>query len=170
MSPIATGVLLILVAVAIDALRAGSRSWGDSAALALLTLGAFRVWAGSPASRQVEAWMLGTTASALDSAQVRASTADTRAIVTALVGLLAVFAILSIIPEHLVSGGALSMLTTRLSLAPRAGWRLNWKVYALGIPLGMLAPVADIPGTVVLVVGGLVGILPDFFAALGGGR
>lgn len=170
MSAVATGVLLILAAVVIDALRAGSRSWGDSAALVLLTLGVFRVWAGSPASRSLEAWLVGTTAGALDSAQVRASTTDSRAIVTAIVSILAVVAIASIIPEHLVGGGAFAALATRLNLAPRTGWRLNWKVYALGVPLGLLAPVADVPGTVLLVLGGVAGILPDFLAALGGGR
>lgn len=166
-SSIAAGVLLIVLAVVIDALRAGSRSWGDAVALVFLTLGVFRVCAGSPIAESFEAWLSGATAGALSGANVGTSASDVRPIVTALVSILAVIAVLSVIPPSL-AGARLKLLAIRFNLDPRQGWRLNWKVYALGLPLGLLAPTADIPGTAVLIVVGAWSIGVDFFAELMG--
>jgi len=60
-------------------------------------------------------------------------------------------------------------LASRFTLHPRAGWRLNWKVYAVGIPLGMLVPLADLPGSALALINWAWVTIWAFGAALGSG-
>ena len=77
-SSISIGVLALILAVALDAAHVGRRSWGDSCAAVLWTLGVFSVMTGTPAARDLERWLIGATTSGLEAATVTASLADAR--------------------------------------------------------------------------------------------
>lgn len=164
-STISIGVLALIVAVATDALRVGTRSWGDAFAFVLWTLGVFSVMSGTPAARDLERWLVGATADALDGATVTASLTDARFVASGLVSLLFIIGLLSIMPDGM--GGPLAAFASRMTMAPRAGWRLNYKVYLIGTPLGMLVPLADLPGAALALLGWLWTTLWAFGTALG---
>lgn len=166
-SSVSVGVLVILIAVALDLGHVGRRSWGDTAAAVLMTLGTFSVMLGSGASRDLQEWLVGTTASGLEAATVQASVTDARFVASGLVSLLFLIEVLAIIPAG--AGGRFKDIAGRFSFEPRKGWRINWKVCAIGIPLGMLAPMADLPGSVVAIANWLWTTVWAFGAALGGG-
>lgn len=165
-SAVSVGVLAILVAVGLDAARIGSRSWGDATAFVLLTLGVFSTMSGSGAAADLQAALIDTTAAGLEAATVQASVTDARFVASGLVTLLFLGGLLSIIPDGM--GGRFAAVASRFTLAPRAGWRLNWKVYVIGIPLGMLVPLADLPGSVLALLQWAWVTVWAFAAALGG--
>lgn len=166
-SAMSVGVLALLVGIGLDLARIGSRSWGDTAAFILVTLGIFSTMRGSGASRELEAWLIDTTGAGLEAATVQASATDARFVASGLVSMLFIGGVLAIIPEGM--GGKFASIATRFSFAPRSGWRLNWKVYAVGIPLGMLVPLADLPGSVIALLNWAWVTVWAFGAALGGG-
>lgn len=166
-SSVSVGVLVILVAVALDLGHVGRRSWGDTVAAVFMTLGTFSVMLGSGASRDLQEWLVHSTASGLEAATVQASVTDARFVASGLVSLLFMVEVLALMPAG--SGGRFKDLAGRLSFEPRAGWRVNWKIYAIGIPLGMLAPMADLPGSVVAIGDWAWSTVWAFAAALGGG-
>lgn len=166
-SAVSVGVLAIVLAVAIDAMRVGSRSWGDTTAGWVLTLGVFSTMSGSGAAREMQARLIDTTAAGLDAATVQASATDARFVASGLVSLLFIVMTLMTIPEGM--GGKFAGLASRFDFHPRSGWRLNWKIYAMGIPLGMLAPLADLPGSAWALLNWLWVTAWAFGVALGGG-
>jgi len=166
-SAVSVGVLAIIVAIGLDAARIGSRSWGDATAFVLLTLGVFSTMSGSGAAASLEASLIDTTAAGLEAATVQASATDARFVASGLVSMLFIGGVLSLIPEGM--GGRFAPLASRFTLAPRSGWRLNWKIYVIGIPLGMLVPLADLPGSALALVNWAWVTIWAFGAALGSG-
>jgi len=165
-SSVSVGVAVILTAVAIDWHHIGRKSWGDVAAAWLMVLGVFSVMLGSGASKELQGWLIGTTAAGLEAATVRASATDARFVASWIVILGIAWLILATIP--IGKGGRARDIAGRVSLEPRAGWRLNWKVYAT-IPLGMCVPMADVPASLWAVANWLWTTVWAFGAALGGG-
>lgn len=166
-SSVSVGVLVMVIAVALDLGQVGRRSWGDAAAMVLMTLGTFSVMLGSGASRDLQEWLVGATASGLDAATVQASITDARFVASGLVSALFIGSMLGVIPSG--KGGRLKDVAGRFNFEPRTGWRLNWKVYGCGIPLGMLVPMADLPGSLWAIANWLWATVWAFGAALGGG-
>jgi hypothetical protein len=164
-SAVSVGVLAIIVAIGLDAARTGGR--GDATAFVLLTLGVFSTMSGSGAAASLEASLIDTTAAGLEAATVQASATDARFVASGLVSMLFIGGVLSIIPEGM--GGRFAAFASRFTLHPRSGWRLNWKVYVIGIPLGMLVPLADLPGSALALLNWAWVTVWAFGAALGSG-
>ena len=171
----AVGVVLFITGVLVDYWHVGRRSWGDACALVLVTFGAWSLWAHTSVATTTGKHLIDSSRWLLDTVGLRPTTADAVGLATSGMSLLAVYAVLAIVPSGAFTnipmvGMALSAAASRCTLVGRESSRINWKIYAIGLPLGVLAPVADVPGTAVLVFTAVLAIGPQFLSDLGGAR
>lgn len=156
-STVASGVLMLAIALLLDWGGVGPSSIRDRIALVVAMSGSYALWANTPAVDGVaDALRNGITAT-LTAFGANPGRNDADVIVTALVTVLAFVALLALwVDGHpdddtgsdgRSRSGALRSLASRVTLKCRDDRRLNPRVWFLGVPVGALAPLA----------GGLIG-------------
>lgn len=154
---VASGVLMLAIALLLDWGGIGPSSIRDRIALVVAMSGAFALWANTPAVDGVADALRDGITTALTTFGANPGRNDADVILTTLVTVLAFVALLALWddghPDDDTSSngrarsGALRALASRVTLKCRDDRRLNPRVWLLGVPTGALAPLA----------GGLVG-------------
>lgn len=156
-STVASGVLILIVALVLDLFGIGPSDFRDRIALVLAANGAYALWANTDAVDNVANALRNGIKSALVAAGAQPGPNDAGIVVTALVSVLAFIAILGLwsdthpdddtAPDGRRRSGGLRMLASKVTLRCADDRRLNPRVWFIGVPLGALAPLA----------GGLIG-------------
>jgi hypothetical protein len=156
-STVASGVLMLAIALGLDWGGIGPSSIRDRIALVVAMSGAYALWAFTPAVDAVADAISNGITAALVAAGADPGRNGASTLVTALVSVLAFVAFLGLWfdghPDHgtrsdgRARGGWLRALSSKVSLQCKDDRRLNPRVWLLGVPIGALAPLT----------GGLVG-------------
>lgn len=154
---VASGVLMLAIAVLLDWGGIGPSSIRDRIALVTAASGAYALWADTPAVDAVADALRDAITAVLAALGADPKPTDAAFVVTALISVLAFVAMLALWvdghPDDATGAdgrprsGALRALASRVTLRCRDDRRLNPRVWLLGVPVGALAPLA----------GGLIG-------------
>ena len=163
LSPAGVAAMLILAFV-IDYLSIGPNSIRDKIAF-LIALPMLRMgFDGGP----LDVWTVQALSSAIEAAKAAGGSAyiagaATHLVLSVLVACLAIYATGAILPSK--ASGRLGAFA-QLSLPSTAQWRINWKLWAIALTLGMLADLAG--GVIGTIVDNVIGALAKIVSILPG--
>jgi hypothetical protein len=153
-----TGVaVLLLLALVVDWMSVGPNSIRDRIAFLLGLVAIHEGFNGSPLDR----WTVGAMTDGIDmlknmAGDARIAGAATQVVLSAVVGILAIYTVGALLPDKMTTKlGAFA----KISFPASAAQRINYKLWAMAVLLGMLA---DLPGGVVGgILNGAIGILTE---------